>query len=535
MASRCGCGSAQCSCAVISGDGILVSGVGSAGNPYIISATGAALGVTDTPSLDLTLTGAGVPGNPWALSGKITPSTTAGNLLTLDGAGVLVSSTAVRNAVGATVGNGVAYVIGTGSLVAKLSTDSGNVLTFGTDGGLLSPASTTVVAAPLHLSNSSGNTLLDGQVGGDTNPRITLVADGPLRWSDGAHVWDTNLYRAGTSILRTDGSLIAAGGFTAETSYITSAVTGTYGTTDRRWSIGPDSTAEGGANVGSLFQITRYTDAGVAIDTPFQIERATGRVYIGGLAGTSGSGLTVQRNATGPAIVLLNTTASGQGLMATMQGTASTVLSAQVTGDTTARYRFGVAGDMEWGGGAAVRDLFAARTAAGVLTLTGALVVTAGLAVTAGVGSRKTYVKPLPDTSRASTVALVADPYFTGMALEANATYTIEGYLQYAGAPTGTGDLKMDFTGPSGFAMTFSSGAVVASAPATSYEASATTIPASRVIGTNGSVDMVAHLSGYLTTSATSGSLALRWGQGTSIATATLLRAGSWLRLERVL
>lgn len=531
MASRCGCGSAQCSCAVIAGSGVVVSGVGSAGNPYVITATGAALGVTDTASLDLTLSGSGVPGTPWALSGRVIPSTTAGNLLTLDGAGVLVSSTAVRNAVGATVGNGLAYVIGTGSLVAKLSTDGGNVLTIGTDGGLLSPASTTVVAAPLHLSNSTGNTLLDGLVGGDTNPRITLVADGPLRWSDGVHVWDANLYRAGAGILRTDGSLIAAGGFTAETSYITSAVTGTYGTSDRRWSIGPDTTAEPGSNVGSLFQITRFTDAGVAIDTPFQIERATGRVYIGGLAGTSGSGLTVQRNATGPAIVLLNTTASGQGLMATMQGTASTVLSAQVSGDTTARFRFGVAGDMEWGGGAAVRDLFAARTAAGVLTLTGALVVTAGLAVTAGVGSRKTYVKPA-DQSRASTVTMTADSYFS-MALEANATYVIDGMLQISGGANGASDMKLTLTGPAACVGFFSTGGVT-NAGATTFEGTAIPLGTARTLGTNLSIDMAAHFVATITTVGTAGALVLSWAQATSSATPTVLRAGSWLRLERV-
>ncbi|GJH00215.1 tail fiber domain-containing protein [Paraburkholderia terrae] len=43
-----------------------------------------------------------------------------------------------------------------------------------------------------------------------------------------------------------------------------------------RWQWGVDSTAEGGANAGSKFFISRYSDAGALIDNPVVIDRATG-------------------------------------------------------------------------------------------------------------------------------------------------------------------------------------------------------------------------------------------------------------------
>jgi len=48
-----------------------------------------------------------------------------------------------------------------------------------------------------------------------------------------------------------------------------------------------DSAAEGGSNAGSNFAINRYNDAGVGIDTPFSINRASGEVSIKGI--TNGS------------------------------------------------------------------------------------------------------------------------------------------------------------------------------------------------------------------------------------------------------
>jgi hypothetical protein len=61
-----------------------------------------------------------------------------------------------------------------------------------------------------------------------------------------------------------------------------------------RWSLVPGSNAaESGSNTGSDFAINRYNDAGTYIDTPLNINRASGVVWANGLAprptGTSGA------------------------------------------------------------------------------------------------------------------------------------------------------------------------------------------------------------------------------------------------------
>ena len=48
-----------------------------------------------------------------------------------------------------------------------------------------------------------------------------------------------------------------------------------------RWTVCKDTTAESGGNTGSNFGISRYTDAGVFIDSPIAINRATGVITMG--------------------------------------------------------------------------------------------------------------------------------------------------------------------------------------------------------------------------------------------------------------
>ena len=48
-----------------------------------------------------------------------------------------------------------------------------------------------------------------------------------------------------------------------------------------RWTVCKDATAETGSNTGSNFAVGRYTDAGVVIDTPIAINRATGLITMG--------------------------------------------------------------------------------------------------------------------------------------------------------------------------------------------------------------------------------------------------------------
>jgi Periplasmic copper-binding protein (NosD) len=75
MAKKCDCAGGRCSCGVIAGDGIEVTGSGEATNPYVVTAIGAPLSgqltVADTPSLNLTLIGEGTVNEPYTISGDV--------------------------------------------------------------------------------------------------------------------------------------------------------------------------------------------------------------------------------------------------------------------------------------------------------------------------------------------------------------------------------------------------------------------------------------------------------------------------------
>lgn len=90
------CGSRGCTCTVIAGLGVTVDGNGSPTSPYIISAGSAstALRVTDTPSVDLTLTGTGTAGAPYDVSAVVrldpTPPGGGSNLISSGPEGLYV-------------------------------------------------------------------------------------------------------------------------------------------------------------------------------------------------------------------------------------------------------------------------------------------------------------------------------------------------------------------------------------------------------------------------------------------------------------
>lgn len=57
-----------------------------------------------------------------------------------------------------------------------------------------------------------------------------------------------------------------------------------------RWYIRANTSAESGSNAGSDFAITRYNDAGVLVDSPLSINRATGAVTLGTALGVASGG-----------------------------------------------------------------------------------------------------------------------------------------------------------------------------------------------------------------------------------------------------
>jgi hypothetical protein len=110
----------------------------------------------------------------------------------------------VTNAGGGTLISG--YLVGT-------VTDTGNntiLIDHGT-GNMQVPqllaGSTAVTGA------AAGTDAVTAQVTGDTQKRLIVNANGTVEWGSGSGAVDTNLYRSATNTLKTDDTLIVAGGF----------------------------------------------------------------------------------------------------------------------------------------------------------------------------------------------------------------------------------------------------------------------------------------------------------------------------------
>lgn len=73
---RCGCADDSCACDVISSESVIVTGDGSAGDPYVFDLVDPEvfLNVVDTATVNLTKAGTGVPGDPIHISGTATPA-----------------------------------------------------------------------------------------------------------------------------------------------------------------------------------------------------------------------------------------------------------------------------------------------------------------------------------------------------------------------------------------------------------------------------------------------------------------------------
>jgi hypothetical protein len=131
---------------VTAGPGVTVDGNGSTSTPYVISSSSAAtptpLEVTDTPTVDLSLSGTGVAGDPYEVSAAVvldpTPPGGGTNLVHAGADGLYVECADVRGCLSG--GDGIDYDPATGEIAAQISADAGNAMTLGGDGGLYAPA-----------------------------------------------------------------------------------------------------------------------------------------------------------------------------------------------------------------------------------------------------------------------------------------------------------------------------------------------------------------------------------------------------------
>lgn len=131
--ARCGCGGGSCNCFVEAGTGTTVTGTGSSTNPFVVSADAPACSAV-RPCISA---GNGAAYN--SASGVVSarPSTDPGNLVEFGGdGGLLVETDCPTVRACFSEGNGIDYDPTTGVIAARPSTDPGNTVTFGGDGGL---------------------------------------------------------------------------------------------------------------------------------------------------------------------------------------------------------------------------------------------------------------------------------------------------------------------------------------------------------------------------------------------------------------
>jgi hypothetical protein len=135
----CGCGgnaALECNCVLVPGTNTTITGTGNPEDPYVITAGTAALTVTDTSTVDLTLTGNGSAGTPYNVSGAVLLNPQASNLLEITPTGLFVPCTAVQDCVAEAMGPGLVWDAVNRLVMVRISTESGNQTLIAPDGGV---------------------------------------------------------------------------------------------------------------------------------------------------------------------------------------------------------------------------------------------------------------------------------------------------------------------------------------------------------------------------------------------------------------
>lgn len=144
------------------------------------------------------------------------------------------------------------------------------------------------------------------------------------------------------------------------------------------------------------------------------------------------------------------------------------------------------------------------------------------------------FVRKTSATARISTTVLAADADIAA-AVEANAVYEWEALLVYDSALAA--DFKWAWTGPAGFAGDMWYGAILTASAAGAYsddQNGYASVTATATVGGGAANVEAIRMSGTVSTTGTAGTMTLTWAQGTSTASNTTLRAGSYLKLTRL-
>lgn len=188
-----------------------------------------------------------------------------------------------------------------------------------------------------------------------------------------------------------------------------------------------------------------------------------------------------------------------------------------------------------WNGSAWRQIVAEGATFDPAVTFAGAVTMSGGVTVSGGVG-QVLFARKTADESVASSTTLQDDDHLT-LSVAASAFYQAELFMIFDGDAT-TGDLKIQFSAPAGAAFsygTLSPHTDQTSTTSSTMKVAEQTLAAASTYGCMGSgTNIIGRASGLLVTSGTAGTFKLTWAQNGSTATATRLRANSYLLLRRV-
>lgn len=147
------------------------------------------------------------------------------------------------------------------------------------------------------------------------------------------------------------------------------------------------------------------------------------------------------------------------------------------------------------------------------------------------------FARKAADQTVNNSIVLVNDSDLVVANLLANATYVFRGYIIYS-STTATPDMRMAFTIPAGAAMNWNPNGMDTTTTSDSgpvrMSSSTGGTTLFKSVGTVAATDVVALPSGIVAVGATPGSLQFMWCQNAATVENTIVRANSWLYVERV-
>lgn len=151
--------------------------------------------------------------------------------------------------------------------------------------------------------------------------------------------------------------------------------------------------------------------------------------------------------------------------------------------------------------------------------------------------TQSTFGRATADTTVNNTTTY-ADVVGVSVAVEANAVYALTGFIEYASNTTP--DIKFAFVGPTGAGGHWGINGLVQTATISTGDFEAFALDALGIgnqLGLGGvgnTTNVHGQLSGIILMGVTAGTLKLQFTQVTANASNTIVRTGSWIRIERI-